>query len=197
MPESDFLSRLGLYIQQGFLDAASCARLSSEMRMAPGESATVNLPAGPTVDEAVRRTKYAHVSEATRSSITKRLQKTRPKLEQHFSLELSDLTGPQFLVYREGDHFRIHADNKVITRRRVSFVVFVNDQSEEHRPDSYEGGSLSMYGLLDQDPRGAAIGLPVPAGVGTLIAFRSELLHDVAPVTRGERCSIVGWFLGP
>jgi SM-20-related protein len=40
------------------------------------------------------------------------------------------------------------------------------------------------------------IGLPLDARAGLLIAFRSEVFHEVQPVTHGQRLSVVGWFTG-
>jgi predicted 2-oxoglutarate/Fe(II)-dependent dioxygenase YbiX len=198
MPQVDFFSRFGLFVRRGFLDEGRCGQLSAEMRAARGERAPLNVQAGGrTVDEEIRRTKYAHVSADSMESMCRLLDGIRPVLEEHFSLELAELAGPQFLVYTVGDHFQPHTDNSVLTRRRVTFVVFLNRQSDEPGPDTYGGGTLSLYGLLDQDERGAAIGLPVSAEVGSLVAFRSELLHGVSRVTHGDRCSLVGWFLEP
>jgi predicted 2-oxoglutarate/Fe(II)-dependent dioxygenase YbiX len=36
--------------------------------------------------------------------------------------------------------------------------------------------------------------VPVAPAPGTLICFRAETTHEVLPVTRGERVSIVSWF---
>ena len=33
--------------------------------------------------------------------------------------------------------------------------------------------------------------------IGTAIVFPSFMRHKVAPVTKGRRRSLVGWFLGP
>jgi SM-20-related protein len=197
MPQAGFFSRFGLFVRDGFLHEGLCAELSTEMRAVGGESATVAAAGGAAVDEEIRRTKYAHVSAGSMELMCRRLEGIRPALEQHFSIELSDLSGPQFLVYTAGDHFQPHTDNSVMTRRRVTFVVFLNRQSDEPGPETYGGGTLSVYGLLDQDERAAGVGLPVSAEVGSLVAFRSELLHAVSPVTHGDRCSVVGWFLEP
>jgi SM-20-related protein len=34
----------------------------------------------------------------------------------------------------------------------------------------------------------------VQGETGALIAFPSEMLHEVTPITRGERFTIVSWF---
>ncbi len=106
--------------------------------------------------------------------------------------------GPQFLVYRPGDFFRPHRDravepeDDVTKRRRISIVVFLNGTGETILPETFDGGALTFYGLLD-DPRLRAVGYPLRAETGLLVAFRSDILHEVTPVSRGERHSVVAW----
>jgi SM-20-related protein len=122
-----------------------------------------------------------------------------PKLEQHFKLELSDCQPPQFLIYREGDFYEPHCDDNSrpdypqdIQQRKISIVIFLNGEAEEHKQDSYNGGALTFYGLI-ADPRCAAIGFPLAGETGLLVAFRSNIFHEVKPVTQGERHTIVSW----
>jgi|GraSoiStandDraft_43_1057313.scaffolds.fasta_scaffold355892_2 SM-20-related protein len=196
------LARFGLFVQDGFLEPEVCERLIAEMCGAPGRPATVGVLAEGSgeeeVDDQYRRTRMADVSDATMSLIENRLRAAKPAVEEHFSMPLGSVQKPQFLVYREGDFFRPHIDNAddaseravsdPVARRRVSMVVFVNGGT-----GAYAGGALTLYGLLDNDGRGASVGIPVTEAPGLLVAFRSETLHSVTPVTGGERCSIVSW----
>jgi len=45
------------------------------------------------------------------------------------------------------------------------------------------------------DKRAAAVGMAFEAREGSLVAFRSEVVHGVAPVTHGERYSVTTWFV--
>jgi SM-20-related protein len=69
-------------------------------------------------------------------------------------------------------------------------VVLLSEQSEQPAPGTYCGGALVLHGPVSgSDP---AVSLaPAP---GTLVAFPSETTHEVAPVTHGERLSIVSWY---
>jgi SM-20-related protein len=78
--------------------------------------------------------------------------------------------------------------------RRVSAVIFLNGASEEPSPDVYGGGSLSFYGLLQDDPKGQGVGLPLVGSAGALVAFPSHMIHGVTPVTHGRRYTIASWF---
>ena len=198
MTSPALLARFGLFVQERFLDAELCGSLADEMRSASGHPATVRVLAEDgvayEVDDEHRRTQMAEVSEASVSLIEGRLVELRPALEQHFSLALSTIQSPQFLVYREGDFFRPHVDNATeqvvgdgVSRRRISVVMFINGREE------YDGGALTFYGLFD-NPTGDTIGIPLEADEGLLITFPSGMLHAVAPVTHGERYTIATWF---
>ena len=104
------------------------------------------------------------------------------------------------MIYREGDFFLPHEDSghepddvEEVKERQVSAVLFLNAESEVPGPDIYGGGSLSFYGLID-DPRMKGRGIPLIGEPGLLVAFRPELVHEVTPVTHGERYTVVTWF---
>jgi len=203
MPRADFFARLGLFVDTQFLDPEACVRLRGEMRSASGRPATVVEKQGPAdaVDEETRRTKSAKVSESALSLVEERLLTIKPKLASHFGVTLRGWQPPQFLVYRRGDFFRTHPDisndpgaPQFVKDRRVSIVMFLNDESPEPKSDCYSGGSLTFYGLL-KDPRSTNIGLPLVGQAGLLVAFRPEVLHEVTEVTDGERYTIVSWFV--
>ena len=80
-----------------------------------------------------------------------------------------------------------------LKRRRLSVVLFLNRQAKEATPGGFCGGSLVFYGLIN-DPRAKQIGFPLVAEPGLLIAFPSDLVHEVTPVTDGERYTVVSWF---
>lgn len=199
MPEAEFFVPFGLLIRRGFLEPALCEELRREMAASPGHPSLVAEHAADAVDENYRRTVSAEVSEATRSAVSGRLEQLRPAVANHFDTRLQGCQPPQFLRYGEGDYFRPHADHEsegadYVTERRVSAVVFLNGESEEAVAGSYSGGALTFFGLMD-DPRGDAVGFPLLGDEGLLVAFPADLVHSVSPVTRGERYTIVSWFV--
>jgi SM-20-related protein len=202
VPAAEFFAPFGFFVHQDFLDAETCLRIRSEMATAPSAQATVVERTGPpqAVDEATRRTKSAKVSETTRNLVTDRLQRLRTKVEKHFDVPLQRCQQPQFLVYRTNDFFKPHEDNSshhqapdYVKQRKISVVIFLNGQNETE-PAGYSGGSLTFYGLFN-DEKGKNLGFPLIACAGLLVAFRSETLHGVTSVTRGERYSVVTWFV--
>ncbi|MGI8873753.1 MAG: 2OG-Fe(II) oxygenase [Egibacteraceae bacterium] len=200
-----FLSSFGIHLFEHWLDRSLCGEVRDEMLTVRAATATVaERGANPSeeVDAGHRRTKVAEVSEATRARVGERLEEIKPSLERAFSTTLSGFQRPQFLVYGEGDFFRAHIDNathadaaEAIRSRRISFVAFLNAEADETAPGSYAGGALTFYGLLgERDTEAGAVGLPISGGPGMGVAFPSETVHAVTPVTRGERCTIVTWF---
>ena len=199
MPRAEFFAPFGLFTQREFLDAALCEELRGEMAAAPGRASPVAEDAADAVDEGYRKTVSAQVSDATSSLVRSRLEQLRPSLERHFDTVLNGCQPPQFLRYREGDYFRAHADHETegpdhVTERRVSAVVFLNGESDDAEPGSYGGGALTFFGLMG-DPRGDAVGFPLVGETGLLVAFDADLVHSVTPIIRGERFSIVNWFV--
>jgi|SRR5215216_826284 len=200
MPDSDFFIRFGLFVIKEFLDAQLCAELRSEMFSSKLTSAAVVQGYTSRVSESERKTKEAKVSALTISFVYNRLIALKPGLEKHFNLTLNGCEKPQFLVYNEGDFFLPHVDGEdnldkpqYFRDRQVSIVVFLNEESKEPAPDTYCGGGLTFYGLID-DPKWKKYGFQLNGETGLMIAFRSGLLHEVKPVTHGTRFAIVSWF---
>jgi SM-20-related protein len=201
MPDASFFTRFHLFAVPDFFDAGLCATLTAEMCSANRTPATVRQQGSEyTVDPGIRSAKWVNVSPATVSLTESRLLGLQPQLERHFDLPLAGCQEPQFLAYKPGDFYRRHRDSNeradaspIAQARRVSVVIFLNSESGHPEEGRYGGGSLTFYGLLDR-PGGPAIGLPLTAQAGLLIAFRSSLLHEVTPVSHGERYTIVSWY---
>jgi len=92
--------------------------------------------------------------------------------------------GFQFTNYTTpGGKYGRHVDksiNGVI--RKISISIQLTD------PTEYEGGELYLY----EDDKGTLM----DKTQGTLIMFPSYVLHEVMPVTKGERNSLVTWVTG-
>ncbi len=203
MPRADFFSLFHLFVVRNFFDAELCRQLRDEMRVSSGSPATVREADGAfTVDPFARRVTYLQVPDAAVALATERLLALRPRIEAHFGTPLAGCERPQFLFYQVGDHYRPHRDNSApgvpedTSQRQVSVVLFLNGQAGDSGEDSFAGGSLTFYGLLPET-QGQQVGLPLEAETGLLVAFRSDLRHAVFPVERGNRYTVVTWFLRP
>ncbi len=193
-------SSFGLFLKKDFLSKELCRVVRSEMSSSEGSPASVMRTDERLVEENVRRTVTKEVSGETRSLLGEKLTEAKAELEAYFGVELTHPQEPQFLFYRKGDFFQVHTDigtnpklPEAVRGRKVSAVVFLNDESEEPGEDTYSGGSLIIYGIL-KDPRFESRGFRVPGTAGMLLAFRSDLFHEVTPVTSGSRYTVVSWF---
>jgi predicted 2-oxoglutarate/Fe(II)-dependent dioxygenase YbiX len=186
---------LDLFVERDFLDPATLAEVFDAVRASGGKPATVyGRSDSGAVDERVRRTTRVtppvEIEELVRRLL---LSRTRAAAE-HFGLSLKELEEPQFLRYGPGDYFVAHQDgNTGMLRsereeRKISVVIFLNNQTETSDPDAYRGGSLAFH------PRGAGERFRLAGEAGTLILFRAETTHEVEPVTRGERFTIASWY---
>ena len=200
MPPVSFFGSFGLLAVPNFLERDLCEEIRQEMASAGEVAATVRGDdRSYAVDQQSRRTHKAEVSEQTYSLVSERLMSLRQDVTEVFGVEVSRTQRPQFLRYGEGDFFEVHQDRgsdrkgeEFERQREVSAVVFLNDETDEPRPDTYEGGALTLFGLFDSDDR--SVGLPVQGEAGALIGFPSEMHHEVTPITRGERFTVVSWF---
>lgn len=104
----------------------------------------------------------------------------------NFKYVLNHMEMIDYLEYHAGDEagkYEAHLDGSINSNRKLSFSVLLSDPSE------YEGGDLIVY--EGKSP------LIVPKKRGMITFFPSNVLHEVTPVTRGVRRSIVSWIHGP
>jgi len=107
--------------------------------------------------------------------------------ERFFKFDLFGLNeGFQFTNYEApSGKYGKHVDRAInIPVRKLSISIQLTD------PEEYEGGELKLY---DGDDKDAIV---MDKTQGTLIIFPSYVLHEVMPVTKGTRNSLVTWVTG-
>jgi PKHD-type hydroxylase len=105
--------------------------------------------------------------------------------EDYFRFDLFGfIEGFQFTQYdAPSGYYGKHIDSMFNgTVRKLSFVLQLSD------PKDYEGGELRIH--LQDTPD------VMKKEQGTVIAFPSPTLHEVTPITKGRRYSLVGWITG-
>ena len=105
--------------------------------------------------------------------------------ERYFGFDIFGLNeGFQFTNYKApGDKYGKHVDRAIdMLVRKLSVSIQLTD------PKEYEGGELYLY---EGDE-----GIMMDKEQGTLILFPSFVVHEVMPVTKGERNSLVAWVTG-
>jgi SM-20-related protein len=200
------LRKFEIFVKPQALSRSECEQLCAEAQAGRLDRATVGTPSSSDpatqIYENVRRTKYVRVSPETLAALEKRFVALRPELDAFFKVPLDRCAGTQLLAYQPGDFFRAHQDTPddpaqpcpaEIRRRKISAILFVNDQAKKPRTGEYSDGALIFHGLLD-GKKSQGAGIAVAAEAGMLVAFRSTVWHSVNEVTAGTRYSLVTWF---
>jgi PKHD-type hydroxylase len=108
--------------------------------------------------------------------------------QKFFNFDLSMIENLQFTYYSSEEEgcYKGHIDPlnwKLPHNRKLSLVMQLSDPSE------YEGGELRLH--TSHEP------VIIRKEKGMVVCFPSYTLHEVTPVTRGERYTLVGWVHGP
>lgn len=188
-----------LHVVNDFLDAAMCAELVNDLAHTDAAAATVyGVSSGGSIDETMRKTKRLIPAVKTVDWISSRLLSQRDAVAAHFGLTLTTIEEPQFLRYKVGDFFVAHQDGNtglILSEReqsrKISVIIFLNQQTESPQVTGYCGGSLVFTEWRPDRKRGR---FEMAASAGTLVAFRAETTHEVVPVTNGIRYTIASWF---
>jgi SM-20-related protein len=188
-----------LYVARGFLEPALCRDLTHAVREGGARPASIAGAGGTDiVDERRRRTLQAAVSPSGQLDMRNRLLPLAADLAHHFGLKVTGMQEPQFLRYGRASFFRAHQDSSdhsaldpQVRARRISAVVFLNRQTRLPADGAYCGGDLRLF-RLDDDPDPVFC---IAGETGMLVAFSSDVFHEVRPVTHGERFTVVTWYV--
>ena len=104
-----------------------------------------------------------------------------------FGFDISGISEFQISKYRQNEYYKEHMDcflRPIPSQRKLSITLQLSEK------DEYSGGDF----VFNKDIP------PLPDEVknkGSIIVFPSFLYHQVKPVTKGDRYSLVGWYEGP
>ncbi len=102
------------------------------------------------------------------------------KYNEKFPLaKIEEDSGYELLRYKEGQFYTQHTDSFKARPRAVSCSFALNDD--------YEGGD---WGFFDRE-----IILKVPKGSAILFPSNFMYPHEIMPVTKGTRYSLITWFI--
>jgi len=120
-----------------------------------------------------------HADEAYTQS-SRLMAQALQRNEQFRNFAFPNLMAPPLLArYEPGMKYGVHSDSAVIQlgqrqlRSDLSCTIFLNE------PDAYEGGALAVW-LGDRK-------IEFKLGPGGAVIYPSTTLHEVTPVTSGER----------
>jgi PKHD-type hydroxylase len=108
--------------------------------------------------------------------------------ERYFNFDLSMIENLQFTYYNSEENgcYKSHLDPinwRLPHNRKLSIVIQLSS------PEEYEGGELKLH--TSHEPT------TIKKEKGLVVTFPSYTLHEVTPVTKGERYSLVAWAHGP
>ena len=108
----------------------------------------------------------------------------------------------QFTIYEKGEYYGWHTDqdhenlkhdNKNINGkiRKLSLTLQLTDKTK------YEGGDFQLKWIdSKKDNLLRIITVDDAKDIGTIIIFPSFIWHQISPVTKGKRESLVNWSIG-
>lgn len=155
--------------------------------------ASAELSVGGAAYDSIRKTLVAWVNRNPQTEFFhRRLEEAVLALNaRYFRFDLSGLADFQYAVYGgpEGGHFDWHKDygrdpsDPGREPRKLTLSLQLSD------PADYDGCELQVRAghKIDIAPRER----------GALVAFPANVLHQVTPITRGLRRSLVVWAVGP
>lgn len=156
------------------------------------EEAIVNTKEESTVKHSTRTCKigWFYPNEETNWLFDKMIDLIGNINENYFKFDLNQFEPLQFTSYDSSrkEFYGQHMDCSMgiphaTASRKLSITLQLS------AADEYEGGDLLLY--QSKDPATA------PKKKGQLVVFPSYVLHEVTPVTKGTRYSLVTWVHGP
>lgn len=140
------------------------------------------------IDVNVRKSNIAHINYGV--VFPELIYKVKNEIVPLFNLkgvEIDSTLGStfQFTKYGLGDFYDWHRDSvdkitHISNKRYCSIVIQLNND--------YDGGELQMKVQNTEDI------ITFKRGTGNMFIFLSDTIHRVAPVSKGVRYSLVGWF---
>lgn len=190
---------------EGVLSPSECRSISSAA-IEDDESVTAELR-GRSLDTAIRKTDIHTLSPQHRAIYDKRYAAVKAEIEEFFALSLSSSTDVQVLGYESGSFYLRHSDDSselrdaqgktigfrtVAPERKLTTVLFTTSYTPNPiDSDHFSGGELLFNYLCDI--HGNTITLRPEAGDMVVFLSNPCFSHEVLPVHKGFRLSLVQW----
>jgi SM-20-related protein len=190
---------------EGVLTPQEC-RAITKSALDDDESVSAELR-GRALDTAIRKTDIHTLSSHHRQMYDNRFESLKSDIETFFALSLTSSTDVQVLGYEHGSFYLRHSDDSselrdgnghtvgfrtVAPERKLTTVLFTTSYTP-HPTDSdhFSGGELLFNYLCDE--HGNTITLRPEAGDMVVFLSNPYFSHEVLPVQKGFRLSLVQW----
>ena len=180
--------------QEGFLSSSEVELLQRYAGKLPAQAGKMGAD-GLTEDKSMRDSviKWVGNDNEVRWLNDKIFNMVRNTNDEFFHMDISMYEDLQHTTYKAGSgssgsgFYGVHMDTFINSspQRKISFTIQLSDSKD------YEGGDVKIYNKDIKNPYIAS------RGKGSLVIFHSMMLHEVTPVTKGIRSSLVGWVSGP
>ena len=181
---------------KGVLTPQECRAITSFVRDSK-EHHTASLRGG-NVNSHIRQTDIYTLPLEYTSLYETRFDLLRQRIETFFALSLTRSTPLQVLGYNEGAFYIKHADDSSELRDREGHTVGYVSSAPERKlstvlfaNDAFEGGELLFNYLYDA--QGNLIKVQPKSGDMLVFLSNPYFAHEVLPVTKGFRLSLVQW----
>jgi len=143
---------------------------------------------GESINKDIRNAYVAGIDPKNFEWLYKLIEKEVAKQNlENYKFNLDKIEHLTYIEYHADDKtpgkYTKHTDGVIHKTRKLSFSLLLSDPSE------YEGGDLLIWTV-----NGAEI---MPKKKGLIAFFPAYTEHEVTPVTKGVRKSLVGWIHGP
>jgi len=162
---------------------------------------------GRSLDTAIRKTDIHTLSPDHRLIYDRHFDAVRSEIEEFFALSLSRSTDVQVLGYESGSFYLRHSDDSselrdadgktigfrtVAPERKLTTVLFTTSYTPHPTDtDHFSGGELVFNYLCNE--QGNTITLRPEAGDMVVFLSNPYFSHEVLPVHKGFRLSLVQW----
>ncbi len=180
-----------MFRQPGFLTRDECQLVQQAMDDGTVEEAEV-LKDGIHRRPLVRNASLVDPAEPVIELVESRIETCRDLIGNALRQALGGREGAGFIRYPSGGFYRAHRDRGTdaqwpdAARRAASVVIFLNSSRHGAQEGEFDGGLLRLF-LSEGD-------VDVRPEAGLLVAFPSDVLHEVTEVDGGTRDTIVDWF---
>jgi len=190
---------------EGVLSPSEC-RAVTAAALADKEAVAAELR-GRFLDTAIRKTDIHSLSSEHRNIYDSRYAAVKAQIEEFFALSLSNSTDVQVLGYESGSFYLRHSDDSselrdasgntvgfrtVAPERKLTTVLFTTSYTPNPTDiDHFSGGELLFNYLCDE--HGNTITLRPEAGDMVVFLSNPYFSHEVFPVQKGFRLSLVQW----
>jgi predicted 2-oxoglutarate/Fe(II)-dependent dioxygenase YbiX len=182
-----------IFIADHAMDDATCRAVQAAMDAGASEPTEI-LEDDIHFAEDVRRASHIEVPDTILDLVGACLDGQREAIAAFFGRPLRSREGLSLLRYETGGFYKPHVDRAEMPSwpaaadREVTVVLFLDSSRDDNPQGGFSGGLLRIFpGGPDAAP------VEIVPNRGTLVAFPSNMRHEVTAVMSGRRDTAVDW----